>query len=146
MELVCRKLRHISEVNRHWFGFCFVAEMTWFKSQDQNYLSFGVGASKSTWYWIGDRNWLDFSDGIELDLISVLGWNWLGFRGGGRNRIVFCTRVEGHLFLVWSCQLSYLCQCCTELIKVSGSGIDVPTLPNCLVPVLMLYRTSRTVR
>ena len=31
--------------------------------------------------------------------------------------------------------------CCTEVTEVSGTGIDVvPNLPECLVPVLMLYR------
>ena len=38
----------------------------------------------------------------------------------------------------------YRCGCHTE---VSGTGIDVvPNLPNCPVPVLMLYRTYRSVR
>ena len=34
----------------------------------------------------------------------------------------------------------------TELTEVTGSGIDVPNLPKCPVPVLMLYRNSRSVR
>ena len=37
--------------------------------------------------------------------------------------------------------------CRTELIEVSGTGIDVvPNLPKCPVPVLMLYRPYRSVR
>ena len=37
--------------------------------------------------------------------------------------------------------------CRTELTEVSGTGIDVvPNLPKCLVPVLMSYRTYRSVR
>ena len=39
----------------------------------------------------------------------------------------------------------YICH--TELTEVSGTGIDVvPNLPKCPVPVLMLYRTYRSVR
>ena len=35
---------------------------------------------------------------------------------------------------------------CTEITEVSGTGIDVvPKLPKCPVPVLMLYRTYRSV-
>ena len=35
----------------------------------------------------------------------------------------------------------------TELTEVSGTGIDVvPNLPKCPVPVLMLYRTYRSVQ
>ena len=36
--------------------------------------------------------------------------------------------------------------CRTELTEVSGTGIDVPNLPKCQVPVLMLYRNNRSVR
>ena len=36
--------------------------------------------------------------------------------------------------------------CRTELTEVSGTGIDVPNLPKCPVPVLMLYRNYRSVR
>ena len=37
--------------------------------------------------------------------------------------------------------------CRTELIEVSGTGIDVvPNLPKCPVPVSEVYRTYRSVR
>ena len=37
--------------------------------------------------------------------------------------------------------------CRTEVTEMSGTGIDVaPNLPKCPVPVLMLYRTYRSVR
>ena len=36
--------------------------------------------------------------------------------------------------------------CRTERTEVTGTGIDVPNLPKCAVPILMLYRYYRSVR
>ena len=48
---------------------------------------------------------------------------------------------------VWYRYTVYWCGCRTELTKVSGTGIDVvPNLPKCPVPMLMSYRTYRSVR
>ena len=59
--------------------------------------------------------------------------------------------VRGHKF-TRVCSVRYRYSryrygCRTEVTEMSGTGIDVaPNLPKCPVPVLMLYRTYRSVR
>ena len=114
--------------DQNWLGFCLAVENNLFWVYVSNELGFCVWTSRSTWYSSGDRsgidfsdgfeigfvfvfgigidldfylvrNWLDPSAGVELELISVQGWNWFGCCVGGRNWLDFSVAMGLTCFL-----------------------------------------------
>ena len=63
----CRKWLHFSMVDRHWFGFCVAVENDLFLAS----------GSKLTVFCVGHRNLLHIRVGVEIELISVIGSNFL---------------------------------------------------------------------
>ena len=54
----------------------------------------------------GHRNRLDIRVGIEIDLISVMGSNSLGFHVGNRTRLGFSVDIGIDLFL-WGSKMTW---------------------------------------